>query len=454
MSDPSLLIICLAAGKGTRMKSRKPKVMHAIAGYPMLGHVLSVATDAGADELALVVSPDMSENIPEMTEFHALMESQFENATQFVQPRQLGTGDAVKAARTALEGFEGEVVVLFGDTPLLKSSTIRSLRACLREKASIAVLGFNAKNPSGYGRLLIDEGGSLIAIREEKDASLDEKSVTLCNSGVFAFRSETLLSVLDKINNQNANGEYYLTDAIEIARRDSLPVQTITAEEQEVLGINTRAQLANAEAIWQNEKRRSAMANGATLVAPETVYFSYDTQIGRDVLIEPHVIFATGVRVGDGAVIRSFSHLEKAVIDQDCIVGPFARLRPGADLGRGVRIGNFVEVKESRLEEGAKVNHLTYIGDTHVGARANIGAGTITCNYDGYSKHRTIIGDGAFIGSNSSLVAPVTIGNGAYVGSGTVVTKDVKPDSLVVTRGPLTEKEDWAAKFRNRAGRK
>jgi len=454
MSDPSLLIICLAAGKGTRMKSRKPKVMHAIAGYPMLGHVLSVATEAGADELALVVSPDMSENIPEMTEFHALMESQFENATQFVQPRQLGTGDAVKAARTALEGFEGEVVVLFGDTPLLKSSTIRSLRACLREKASIAVLGFNAKNPSGYGRLLIDEGGSLIAIREEKDASLDEKSVTLCNSGVFAFRSETLLSVLDKINNQNANGEYYLTDAIEIARRDSLPVQTITAEEQEVLGINTRAQLANAEAIWQNEKRRSAMANGATLVAPETVYFSYDTQIGRDVLIEPHVIFATGVRVGDGAVIRSFSHLEKAVIDQDCIVGPFARLRPGADLGRGVRIGNFVEVKESRLEEGAKVNHLTYIGDTHVGARANIGAGTITCNYDGYSKHRTIIGDGAFIGSNSSLVAPVTIGNGAYVGSGTVVTKDVKPDSLVVTRGPLTEKEDWAAKFRNRAGRK
>jgi bifunctional UDP-N-acetylglucosamine pyrophosphorylase/glucosamine-1-phosphate N-acetyltransferase len=345
------------------------------------------------------------------------------------------------------------VVVLYGDTPLIRPQTVSAILGALGPCADLAVLGFEAQDPAGYGRLITDATGALIAVREDKDATRAERDITLCNSGVFAFRGEILLGLLDRIGNENAKGEYYLTDAVGLAREDGLRTGIVVCAEQEVMGVNSKAQLAVAEAELQARLRARALEDGVTLAAPETVFLSADTEFGRDVFVEHFVVFGPGVVVEDGARIRAFSHLEGAHVGKDAIVGPYARLRPGSDLASGVRIGNFVEVKNATMDEGSKANHLTYIGDTHVGAGANLGAGTITCNYDGFEKHRTEIGKGAFIGSNTALVAPVTVGDGAFVGSGSVISKNVPADALVVTRGPLDQREGWAAKMRARRER-
>lgn len=446
MTDRPSLAIVLAAGKGTRMKSGLPKVLHALAGQPMVAHVLETAIKAGLTRTALVVAPGT-----ETVEAAARVADQ--NIECFVQDKQRGTADAVLAARAALEGFDGDVLVLYGDTPLLSAKTLKRTVQCLGDGADIAVLGFEARDPAGYGRLITDKDNELVAIREDKDANSEEKLITLCNSGVFAFRGLVLLGILEKIGNDNAKGEYYLTDAVEIARQDGLKAVSVACPEEEVLGVNSRQQLAQAEAALQDRMREQAMQDGATLVAPETVFFSRDTKLGRDVVIEPNVFFGPGVSVEDEVTIRAFSYLEEAHVSKGAIIGPFARLRPGTTIGEGARVGNFVEVKNATLEERAKVNHLTYIGDATVGKDANIGAGTITCNYDGFDKHRTEIGAGAFIGSNSALVAPVKIGSGAYVGSGSVISRNIPDNALAVTRGPLDQRENWAARMRKRRER-
>jgi len=446
MTEASTLAVVLAAGKGTRMKSDVPKVMHALAGAPMLAHVLGTAKDAGVGKISVVVGPGMDE-------VGSLAKSLDADAEVFVQAEQLGTADAVKAAEAGFAGAAGPVLILYGDTPLLRAATLDRLRRELAQGADLVVAGFEAENPTGYGRLLLDPRGRLVGIREEKDASESERALTLCNSGIMGFRSaKTLAGLLGRIGNDNAKREFYLTDAVALAHTDGLDTRMITADGAEVLGVNSRAELAEAEALMQQRLRAKAMAGGATLVAPETVFLSHDTAIGRDVLIEPNVIIGPGVVIEDGAIIHGFCHFVGAHIGKDVEIGPFARLRPGAVLGPGAKVGNFVEIKKSDIAEGAKVNHLTYIGDTSVGAGANIGAGTITCNYDGVAKHRTEIGAGAFIGSNSSLVAPVKIGAGAYIGSGSVISKDVADDALALTRTPQEERPGWAARFRMRRG--
>jgi bifunctional UDP-N-acetylglucosamine pyrophosphorylase/glucosamine-1-phosphate N-acetyltransferase len=441
MSARPLLVVVLAAGQGTRMKSALPKVLHKIAGRSMLGHVLAVAQQAGADALSVVVGPGM-----DVVRKEAL--AQAPNASVYVQNVQQGTADAVLAARDALATHSGDVLVLYADTPLLPASTLEALRAKLDAGAGIAVLGFEAADPAGYGRLLTDKDGWLTAIREHKDASEAERAVRLCNSGVMAFRLDDVLGVLTRIGNSNAKGEYYLTDAVEIARAAGARAAVVTCAEDDVLGVNSRDQLAVAEGIFQKRARLAAMRDGATLIAPDTVWLSYDTKIGRDVVIEPNVFFGPGVTVDDGAEIKANCHFEKAHIGANARIGPFARLRPGAELGPDVHVGNFVEVKNVTLGAGAKANHLSYLGDGSVGAGANIGAGTIFCNYDGFNKNRTEIGAGAFVGSNSSLVAPVKIGDGAYIGSGSVITKNVAPDALALERSTQDERPGWAAKFR------
>jgi len=446
MTEASTLAVILAAGKGTRMKSDVPKVMHALAGAPMLAHVLGAAKDAGVGKISVVVGPGMDE-------VGSLAKSLDAGAEVFVQAGQLGTADAVKAAEAGSAGTAGPVLILYGDTPLLRAATLDRLTRELTQGADLVVAGFETENPTGYGRLLLDARGHLVGIREEKDASESERALTLCNSGIMGFRSaKTLAGLLGRIGNDNAKREFYLTDAVALAHADGLDTRMITTDGAEVLGVNSRAELAAAEALMQQRLREKAMAGGASLVAPETVFFSYDTRIGRDVLIEPNVIIGPGVVVEDGAIIHGFCHFVGAHIGKNAEVGPFARLRPGTVLGPGAKVGNFVEIKKSDIAEGAKVNHLTYIGDTSVGAGANIGAGTITCNYDGVAKHRTEIGAGAFIGSNSSLVAPVKIGEGAYVGSGSVISKDVADDALALTRAPQEERPGWAARFRRRGG--
>jgi bifunctional UDP-N-acetylglucosamine pyrophosphorylase/glucosamine-1-phosphate N-acetyltransferase len=428
------------------MKSDLAKVLHEIAGQPMLAHVMDAALKSGLGDAALVVAPGMDD-------VENVARSAYPDARAFIQEKQLGTAHAVLSAREALDGFSGDVVILYGDTPLIRPWTISSILDALKQGAALAVLGFEAQDPAGYGRLLRDKSGALTAVREEKDASEEERSVTLCNSGVFAFQGEFLLGLLDKIGNQNAKGEYYLTDAVELARNDGLKAAIVVCAEQEVMGVNTKVQLAAAEAELQSRLRTRAMEDGATLVAPETVFLSNDTRLGRDVVVEQNVVFGPGVTVEAGARIRAFSHLEGAHVGKGAIVGPYARLRPGADLGEDVRIGNFVEVKNARMDDGSKANHLAYVGDSHVGMNANLGAGTITCNYDGFEKHRTEIGAGAFVGSNTALVAPVKIGDGVYIGSGSVISKDVPADALVVTRGPLEQRDGWAAKVRARRAR-
>lgn len=447
MATSAPLIVILAAGKGTRMNSGRPKVLHEVAGLSMLGHVLRLASSIDGAKLAVVIGPGMEDVAAETARLAP-------DADVFVQTTQAGTADAVLTARAALDAHSGEVIVLYADTPLIETTTLACLRSALDGGAGVAVLGFEAKDPDGYGRLLTAADGTLLAIREHKDTSAEERRIALCNSGVIAFRVPNLTAILSRIGNANAKSEYYLTDAVAIARADGVRATVVCCPEDEVLGVNSRLQLATAERIWQERARRNAMTAGVTLISPETVFFSFDTVIGRDVVIEPHVVFGRGVTIAEGAEIRAFCHFEGARIGAGAEVGPFARLRPGADLGPEVRIGNFVEVKNSTLGPGAKANHLSYVGDGTVGARVNIGAGTIFCNYDGFFKHRTEIGEGAFIGSNSSLVAPVKIGRDAYVGSGSVITKDVSAEALALERTEQEERPGWAAKFRSLMARR
>ncbi len=439
MANKALTIV-LAAGKGTRMKSQLPKALHQIGGRSLLGHVLAASRAAIAGNVAVVVGPDMASVAAEA-------DAQAPGARTFLQAGQQGTADAVLAAREAIaEG--GDVFVLFCDTPLIRSETLGRMQAALDTGAHVAVLGFEAQDPTGYGRLLTSADGELLAIREHNDATEEERAVRLCNSGVMAFRVGDLNGLLDQIDANNAKGEYYLTDAIELARKAGLKAVAVASDEEELLGVNDRRQLAVAEGVFQSRMRDQAMIEGATLIAPETVWFSHDTRIGRDCIIEPNVFFGPGVEIADNVVIRANSHIEGARIGAGARIGPFARLRPGAELGADVHIGNFVEVKNVAMGQGSKANHLAYLGDGSVGAKANIGAGTIFCNYDGFFKHRTEIGDGAFVGSNSALVAPVKIGDGAFVGSGSVISRDVPADALSLERNEQVTHAGWAEKFR------
>jgi bifunctional UDP-N-acetylglucosamine pyrophosphorylase / glucosamine-1-phosphate N-acetyltransferase len=439
MSARSCLTIVLAAGEGTRMRASRPKVLHAIGGFPLITHVLEAVRESDA-AAAVVVGPGQDK-------VAAAAVAALPGAKIFVQAERRGTAHAVLAARDALAGGAHDVLVVFADTPLVRPQTLARLREPLGRGKAVAVLGFRPKNPAGYGRLIMD-GGTLVAIREEKDASEAECAITLCNAGLMALRGDVALAILDRIDDRNAKREFYLTDAVAIARTMGLDAVAIETGEDEVRGINSQAQLAEAEAALQQRLRAAALDAGVTMVAPETVHLAADTKLGRDVVIEPYVVFGPGVTVEEGAVIRSFSHLEGARIGKGATVGPYARLRPGADLGPNAKIGNFVEVKQAEIGANAHAMHLTYIGDSRVGANANIGAGTITCNYDGANKHRTDIGAGAFIGSNSALVAPVKIGDGAYVGSGSVITGDVPADALALGRGQQVIKQGWAARLR------
>src|ERR1700712_2992167 len=440
MTGRTSLTIVLAAGEGTRMRSATPKVLHPVAGQSLLAHVLRAAPDGATASLAVVIGPDHQAVADEVVRARP-------DAMTFVQRQRLGTAHAVLAARDAITGGADDLLVVFGDTPLISAHTLQRMRTPLKDGSALTVLGFRAVDPTGYGRLLV-EGGQLVAIREHAEASAEERAITLCNAGVMAFEGRRALQILEKIGNANSKGEYYLGDAVAIVRELGLKASVIETSEDEVRGINTKAQLAEAEAAMQDRLRQAALDAGVTLIAPGTVFLAADTTFGKDVTIEPFVVIGPGVSIADGAVIHAFSHIVQASIGKNASVGPYARLRPGTSLGEGARIGNFVEAKAAILEAGVKVNHLTYIGDTHIGAGANIGAGTITCNYDGYNKHRTTIGAGAFVGSNSSLVAPVKIGSGAYIGSGSVITKDVPDDALAVERSTQTTRDGGAARYR------
>ena len=440
-----LLTIVLAAGEGVRMRSARPKALHEIAGRSMLAHSLAAVVELGGD-IAVVVGPDRDDVAAEAKKAAPA-------AAVFVQRERRGTAHAVLAAREAIARGYDDVFVVYADSPLLRSSTLAAMRAMLDQGADLVALGFRPADPTGYGRL-IERDGRLLAIREHKDANAEERTARLSNAGPVAFRGKEALGMLEAVTPDNTQKEYYLTDLVEIANARRLVARAIEADEAEVMGVNDRTQLAMAEALMQTRLRKAAMLEGATLIAPETVFLSYDTKIGRDVLIEPHVVMGTGVMIEDGAVIHAFTHLEGASVAAGASVGPFARLRPGAAIAAKAKIGNFVEVKAALIEAGAKVNHLSYVGDARVGANANIGAGTITCNYDGFGKFKTDIGAGAFIGSNSALVAPVKIGDGAYVGSGSVITKDVEADALAVARGRQETRPGWARAFRARHKKK
>lgn len=442
MTNRSSLTLVLAAGEGTRMRSSLPKVLHEVAGRSLLANVLWAAPAGKQDRLVVVVGPDHQAVAEEARKLRP-------QTQVFVQNERKGTAHAVLAAREAIAGSTDDLLIVFGDTPLVTAETFARLQAALAGNVAMAVLGFRAKDPTGYGRLLM-EGDELIAIREQADASEAERKVELCNAGMMAFAGKTALQILERIGSANSKGEYYLTDAVGIARDMGLRATVIETEEDEVRGINTKAQLAEAESVMQQRLRRAAMDAGVTLVAPETVFLSTDTSFGRDVVIEPFVVIGPGVSIADGAVVHSFSHVTQSSIGKKASVGPYARIRPGTSLGDGVRIGNFVETKAAVLESGVKVNHLSYVGDAHVGANANIGAGTIMCNYDGFDKHRTEVGAGAFVGSNSSLVAPVKIGAGSYIGSGSVITREVPPDALVVERSEQVTRPGWAKRYRER----
>ena len=432
--------IILAAGKGTRMKSDRHKVLHPIAGRAMLDHLLEsvdalqparkiVVVGAGREQVEPVVAARGGEVV--------------------VQDPQLGTGHAVQQAQEVLAGFDGDVLILYGDVPLVERETMARMleRLAADDAPAAVVLGFRPADAAAYGRI-VAAGGAIVKMVEYKDASPEERAVDLCNSGLTAVRAADLFELLGQVGNNNAAGEYYLPDIVMLAAADGRTSAVIETEAWEVAGVNSRAEMALVEAEWQRRRRMRAMAEGATLVAPDTVWFAHDTVMGRDVLIEPNVVFGPGVTVADGATIRAFSHLEGAKVGPRAEIGPYARLRPGTEIGERAKVGNFVETKKARLGVGAKANHLTYLGDADVGAGANVGAGTISCNYDGFFKYRTVIGEGAFIGSNSALVAPVTIGAGAIVAAGSVVTSDVEPDALAVARGAQQAKSGWARRFR------
>ena len=446
MTDHPLACVLLAAGHGRRMRSATPKVLHEVGGLSMLGHVMATARALGAARQVVVTGAQA----PQVADAARALDADVRLA---VQDPPRGTADAVTAALPALEGFEGTVLVLYADTPLVTEETLGSLVDAVAAGAGLAVLGFEPDDPALYGRLVQDEAGDLARIVEAREASPEELAVRLCNAGVIAVRTETLRAQLPRITDDNAKGEFYLTDLAGLTVASGERAAIVRAATDEVLGVDDRVRLGEAEAIWQARARRAAQVAGVTLRDPLTVHLSHDTELGEDVVVGPNVVFGPGVRVEAGARIEAFSHLEGCRVAAGASVGPFARLRPGADLGEDVKVGNFVEVKKARLGAGAKVSHLTYLGDAEVGAGANIGAGTITCNYDGYDKHVTRIEAGAFVGSNTSLVAPVTVGAGAYVGSGSVVTKDVGRDALAVARGRQTEIAGWAAKFRARKDR-
>ncbi|GLQ07011.1 bifunctional protein GlmU [Sneathiella chinensis] len=421
------------------MKSSKAKVLHQIAGRPMISHLLSTVDEMQPARKIVVVAPHMDD-----------VRAEVAPAETAIQPEALGTGSAVAAALPALEGFDGSVLVLFGDCPLITLETLQDMAAGLEgdDNTAAVILGFEPEDPAEYGRLVVAEDGTLDAIVEYADASEAERAIRICNSGVMAIRGRHLKDLITSIDNNNAKNEYYLTSIVEIAKAKGLTCKVAMGDEEELLGVNNRVQLAEAEAVVQKRWRVSAMMGGATLIDPASVFLSHDTRLGRDVVIEPNVVFGPGVVVGDGVRIKAHSHIEGAVIGNGAQVGPFARLRPGAVLAEDVKIGNFVEIKKSDLEKGAKVSHLSYIGDARVGAEANIGAGTITCNYDGYDKYRTDIGKGAFIGSNTALVAPVVIGDGAIVGAGSTVARDVEADALALVRAEQVHKQGWAERFR------
>lgn len=440
-SRPNIAAIVLAAGKGARMQSDLHKVLHPLAGRPMLLHL--IASVAALDPRRTVVVTGAAR-----AQVEAAV-GPFGVATA-VQAEQLGTGHAVAQAQAALAGFDGDVLILYGDVPLVSTATMRAMIARLNapDAPAAVVLGFRPDQAAAYGRI-VAEDGVIARMVEFKDASPAERAVGLCNSGLMAVRAADLFALLARVGNDNAAGEYYLPDIVMLAAADGRRSAVIETAAAEVAGVNSRGELAAVEASWQAARRARAMAEGATLIAPDTVWFAFDTALGRDVVIEPNVVFGPGVTVGDGAVIHAFSHVEGATIGANAEVGPFARLRPGAVLGERSKVGNFVEMKQAVLGAGAKASHLTYLGDAEIGAGANIGAGTITCNYDGFFKYRTVIGAGAFVGSNSALVAPVTIGAGAIVGAGSVVTADVEADALALGRGKQESRPGWAKRFRD-----
>ncbi|MFC0204785.1 bifunctional UDP-N-acetylglucosamine diphosphorylase/glucosamine-1-phosphate N-acetyltransferase GlmU [Novosphingobium soli] len=435
-----LAIVVLAAGKGTRMKSDLHKVLHPIAGRPMLDHLLASAREL-APERQVVIAGHGREQLEKALGTRAAIA---------VQEPQLGTGHAVQQAQAALAGFDGDVLILYGDVPFVRPETMRAMIARLHaeDAPAVVVLGFEPAEPLQYGRVLAHDDGRIAMMVEYKDATEEQRACRLCNSGLMAVKSADLFDLLAKVGNENSQGEYYLVDIVNIATLEGRACAVIVTDDpDEVGGINSRGELAEAEARWQHRRRALAMAEGVTLVAPETVYFAWDTQLGRDVTIEPNVVFGPGVTVADDVTIHAFSHLEGATLESGVAIGPFARLRPGAVLKRGSKVGNFVEMKQAVLGEGAKANHLTYLGNAEIGAGANIGAGTITCNYDGYFKHRTVIGERAFIGSNSALVAPVRIGADAIVAAGSAVTRDVADGELRLVRGEQLVKPGWADRF-------
>ena len=437
-SSPPTAAIVLAAGVGSRMKSAMPKVMHAIAGRPMVGHVLASLAAEKIAPVVVVVGPDMD----------SVTKAVAPNRTA-IQKDRLGTGHAVLQAKDALAGVGGDILVVYGDVPFISPETLARMRAARSEgaKPAVVVLGFSPATPGAYGRLIVDNG-NLTRIVEAKDASPEELNVRLCNSGIMLADAATLWKMLAQVDNKNAQGEYYLTDVVGLARAAGLTCGVVEGQEEELMGVNSRAELAGAEAVFQRRMRTRAMEDGATLTAPETVYFSADTKVGRDVEIGPFVVFGPGVVIGDSVTIKGFCHFEGAALSAGAIVGPYSRLRPGASIGPGAHVGNFVEIKNATVEQGAKVNHLSYVGDARVGAKANIGAGTITANYDGFNKAHTDIGAGASIGSNSVLVAPVKLGDGAMTGAGAVVTKDVPADGLALNSSRQEVREGFAGKYR------
>jgi bifunctional UDP-N-acetylglucosamine pyrophosphorylase/glucosamine-1-phosphate N-acetyltransferase len=437
-----LAVVVLAAGMGTRMKSVVPKVLHKAAGRTLLAHVLQAAKALSPRHVVVVHGPGAAHEGVKTEAAKA-----FPGCLLAEQPERKGTGHAVIMAEQALQGFKGDVLVLYGDAPLVHKETLQGLLAKLGKAHPIAVLGFEAADPTGYGRLLM-RGKNVRAIREHKDASAKERKITLCNSGIVAITAKHLWPMLHKLKPANAQGELYLTDVVELMVKAGHKVALATCPEEDIAGVNDRVQLAHVEGVFQKRLRNQAMLNGATLLDPRSVHLCADTKIGSDVTIEPNVVFGPRVTIGDNVEILAHSHIEGATIGKGARVGPFARLRPGAEIGENAHVGNYVEVKKAKLGKGAKVNHLTYIGDAEVGAGSNIGAGTITCNYDGFEKHVTKIGENVFVGSNTALVAPVSVGDGANIAAGSVITTDVPADALAMTRAPLTQKEGWAKRYR------
>lgn len=434
----SVALIILAAGKGTRMKSDLPKVLHEVAGAPLLAHAMQAGA-ALSPEYSVIVAGHGAERVQQA----ALKWN--DDAQIVLQKAQKGTGHAVLQAQDALTGFEGDVIVLYGDTPFIRSETLEAMLQA-RTTHDVVVLGFEAADPGRYGRL-VTEGDALTEIVEFKDADAATRDITLCNSGVIAAKSDTLFSLLSAVTDNNAAGEYYLTDIVGIARRKGLSATVVRCDEAETLGINSRVELGAAEGIYQSRRRQEAMENGVTLQAPETVHFAFDTLIGPDTIVEPNVVFGPGVSIENGARIRAFSHLEGCHVSSGAVVGPYARLRPGAELAENVKIGNFVEIKNAQIETGAKVNHLSYIGDAEIGEASNIGAGTITCNYDGVFKHKTHIGKNVFVGSNTMLVAPVTLGDDSMTASGSVITRNVPSGDLALARAKQENKAGFARRM-------